>query len=90
MNSALLTAIRSGSVKWLRGKIENFEENGLRFHPYANDAGKDLTGRASVIEGDTVIMATGYQRPEPEFLPPDCSHKPYSPPNWYLQTFPPK
>jgi len=35
-------------------------------------------------------MATGFDRPTLEFLPEDSFGDPYSPPNWYLQTFPPQ
>lgn len=81
--------VRSGKMKWLRGKVENFEENGLRFHRYAKDICKSVSDRGSVIEGDMVIMATGYLRPNLGFLPRECLNKPYPPPNWYLQAFPP-
>lgn len=90
VNSALFSLIRSGKLQWLRGKIENFEENGLRFHCYSKGVNKGVSDKGSVVEGDMIIMATGYQRPNFGFLPPECSKTPYAPPNWYLQTFPPK
>jgi hypothetical protein len=46
-------------------------------------------GREDVVEGDVVVMATGFARPKLDFLPESCFTKPYDPPNWYLQTFPP-
>ena len=90
VNSALFTLIRSGKLKWLRGQIANFEKDGLRFHRYSKDVNKCVSRKGSVIEGDVVIMATGYQRPNFRFLPLECFQEPYAPPNWYLQNFPPK
>ena len=46
-------------------------------------------GHEIEVKGDMVIMATGYERPSLNFLPPECFEEPYEPPNWYLQVFPP-
>ncbi|KAI9808355.1 MAG: hypothetical protein M1827_007504 [Pycnora praestabilis] len=90
VNTDVLDQVRSGKAEWLRGDIEGFEENGIRFNHRAKGVPKGGPGRESVVEGDLVIMATGYQRPSLSFLPDDVFKPPYHPPSWYLQTFPPE
>ncbi|KAI9815203.1 MAG: hypothetical protein M1832_005538 [Thelocarpon impressellum] len=89
VNTDVLDQIRSGKAKWLRGDVLGFEENGVRFNLRAKNVPKGGPGREILVEGDVVIMATGYQRPSLSFLPDEVFREPYAPPNWYLQTFPP-
>ncbi|KGO69358.1 Pyridine nucleotide-disulfide oxidoreductase, class-II [Penicillium italicum] len=51
---------------------------------------KGGSGREKVLPGDIIIMATGFKRPSLSFLPNDAFEQDYSPPDWYLQVFPPK
>ena len=90
VNTDILDQIRKGRAEWLRGDIQGFSENGIRFNHRAQGVPKGGPGHETVEQGDVVIMATGYQRPSLNFLPDDCFQKPYMPPNWYLQTFPPQ
>lgn len=89
VNSRILDLVRSGKAKWLRGDIQGFEENGIRFNHRAQGVAKGGPGREELIEGDITIMATGFQRPSLSFLPKTFFQDPYQPPNWYLQVFPP-
>lgn len=88
VNSDIFHQIRAGKAEWLRGDIVGFEENGIRFNHRAKGVPKGGPGREGVVEGDMVIMATGYQRPSLAFLPAELFKEPYQPPNWYLQVFP--
>ena len=90
VNNDVLEQVRSGKVKWLRGDIVEFEEHGIRFNHRAKNVPKGGPGKESLVEGDVVIMATGYKRPSLSFLPNEVFEEPYAPPNWYLQTFPPE
>lgn len=90
VNNDIMEQIRSGKAEWLRGDIVGFEENGIKFNHRAKGVPKNGPGHQVVEPGDVVIMATGYTRPTLDFLPPECFQKPYMPPNWYLQTFPPQ
>ena len=90
VNSDIFHQIREHKAEWLRGDIIGFTENGIRFNHRAKGVPKGGPGRESVVEGDMVIMATGYQRPSLSFLPREVFQEPYSAPNWYLQTFPPQ
>lgn len=89
VNSDVMDELRSGQAEWVRCDIESFTENGVRINRRNKGVPVGGPGRSEVIEADMVVMATGYKRPELSFLPDDCFQKPYSPPNWYLQTFPP-
>ena len=90
VNSDIFYQIREGKAEWLRGDIQGFTENGIRFNHRAKGVPKGGPGREDVVEGDMVIMATGYQRPSLAFLPDEVFQEPYQPPNWYLQVFPPE
>jgi hypothetical protein len=89
VNSDVMDKIRSGKAEWLRGDIRGFTEEGIRFNRRAKGVPADGPGKIEIIKGDIVVMATGFARPSLDFLPDDTFEEPYSPPNWYLQTFPP-
>lgn len=89
VNSDIFHQIRAGKAEWLRGDIIGFTENGIKFNHRAKGVPKGGPGREDVIEGDMVIMATGFQRPSLAFLPDEVFQEPYQPPAWYLQCFPP-
>ena len=90
VNSDIFHQIRSGKAEWLRGDIIGFTETGIRFNHRAKGVPKGGPGREELVEGDMVIMATGFHRPSLAFLPNECFQDPYQPPNWYLQVFPPE
>lgn len=89
VNSDVLDKIREGKAKWLRGDIKGFTEEGIKFNLRAKGVPPGGPGQSKLVKGDIVIMATGFDRPSLDFLPSDTFQDPYSPPNWYLQTFPP-
>lgn len=90
VNSRILNLIRSGKAKWLRGDIQRFDEKGIEFNFRQQGVPKGGPGVARTVEGDICILATGYTRPSLSFLPEEDFEDEYSPPNWYLQVFPPK
>lgn len=89
VNSDIMTKLREGTAQWLRGDIVGFEPNGVVINRRAKGVPKGGPGHERVVEADMIIMATGFKRPSLSFLPDDCFDCDYSPPNWYLQTFPP-
>ncbi|KAH6673502.1 hypothetical protein B0J14DRAFT_512051 [Halenospora varia] len=89
VNSDVMDKIRSGQAEWLRGDIKGFTEDGIRFNKRAKGVPAGGPGREELVKGDIVVMATGFERPSLNFLPEDNFQDPYTPPNWYLQTFPP-
>ena len=90
LSSDILKNVRDKKAQWLRGDKLGFTEKGVRFKHRAQGVSKDGPGQEIEIQGDMVIMATGYQRPSLSFLPPEVFEEPYAPPKWYLQAFPPK
>lgn len=89
VNSEIFRQIRAGKAAWLRGDIEEVRENGIFFNHRAKGVPKGGPGRHKLVEGDMIIMATGYQRPSLDFLPDDCFDEGYQPPRWFIQCFPP-
>ncbi len=85
VNSDIFHQIRENKAEWLRGDIVRFIENGILFNHRAKGVPKGGPGREEEVNGDMVIMATGYQRPSLNFLPREVFAPPYQPPNWYLQ-----
>jgi cation diffusion facilitator CzcD-associated flavoprotein CzcO len=89
VNTDVMEKLRSGKAEWVRCDIERFTEKGVVVNRRERGVKAGGPGRKETIEGDIVVMATGFERPKLDFLPEDCFEKPYAPPNWYLQTFPP-
>jgi len=89
VNSEILEQIRAGKASWLRGDIKSVQRNGIRYNQRARGVPKGGIGHETNVDGDIIIMATGYERPSLSFLPDEVFAQPYSPPNWYLQVFPP-
>ncbi|KAH6658891.1 monooxygenase [Truncatella angustata] len=89
VNSDVMDKLRGGDAEWIRCDIEDFTEKGIVVSKRDRGVPPGGPGRNTVINGDMIVMATGYKRPSLEFLPDDCFNEPYGPPNWYLQTFPP-
>ena len=90
VNSEIFHQIRSGKASWLRGDILEVKENGIHFNQRDQGVPKNGPGRELLVEGDIIIMATGFKRPSLSFLPDKCFDPPYAPPNYYLQVFPPQ
>lgn len=90
VNSEIFHQIRSGKASWLRGDIYSVEENGILFNRRVPGVPKGGPGYEMLVEGDIIVMATGYKRPSLSFLPDEVFTPPYCPPRWYLQVFPPE
>ena len=89
VNNEIFDQIRQGKAEWLRGDIDKIDENGILFNHRSKGVPKGGIGHHQVVEGDIIIMATGYKRPSLSFLPGEVFEPPYGPPRWYLQVFPP-
>ncbi|KAH8680504.1 hypothetical protein BX600DRAFT_77 [Xylariales sp. PMI_506] len=89
VNSDVMDKLRSGKAEWVRCDIDDFTAEGIVVNRRDKGVPPGGPGRRTVIEGEMVVMATGFKRPSLDFLPGDCFDEPYGPPNWYLQTFPP-
>lgn len=84
VNSDIFHQIRAHKADWLRGDIIRCTNNGILFNHRDKGVPKGGPGREEEIQGDMVILATGFQRPSLSFLPDECFQDPYKPPKWYL------
>lgn len=82
VNSEIFHQIRKGKAEWLRGDIVEVEEDGITFNHRAQGVPKGGVGHQKLVDGDVIIMATGYKRPSLSFLPDECFDPPYLPPSW--------
>lgn len=89
VNSEIFHQIRAGKAEWLRGDIEEVRGNGIFFNRRTQGVPKGGPGRHMLVEGDVIIMATGYNRPSLSFLPDEVFEEGYLPPRWFIQCFPP-
>lgn len=89
VNSDVMDQMRRGDAEWVRGDIEGFTDNGVIMNRRERGVKPGGPGRKELIEGDMVVLATGFERPSLDFLPKDSFGDKYGPPNWYLQTIPP-
>jgi hypothetical protein len=90
VNSEIFDLIREGKARWLRGDINSVEEKGILFNHRTQGVPKGGPGYETLVEGEMIIMATGFKRPSLSFLPDEVFEPPYQPPNWYIQMFPPQ
>ncbi|KZV71507.1 hypothetical protein PENSPDRAFT_734118 [Peniophora sp. CONT] len=88
VNNAFLEHIRAGKIKYVRGDTERLVENGVRVKTRTRDQPKGAEdAKPETIEGDIVVLATGFERPTLDFLPEDVFPDGYSRPDLYLQNF---
>lgn len=69
VNSDVMDKIRSGQAEWLRGDIKGFTEEGVKFNTRGKGVPKGGLGKSTLIKGDVVVMATGFDRPTLDFFP---------------------
>lgn len=88
VNSSALQHIRQGKADYLRGDIKSLTANGLQFNFRTRTQKKESKGKQMDIDADVIVVATGFEVPEINFLPKDLFPEDYTRPNLYLQVFP--
>ncbi|KAJ5995923.1 hypothetical protein N7481_002900, partial [Penicillium waksmanii] len=78
-NSDLFNLIRKGKARWLRGDIDSVKKTGILFNHRSGDTSKGGPGREKLVKAPNTLIP-----------PQDSFEENYSPPDWYLQVFPPK
>jgi hypothetical protein len=63
VNDAFLDHIREDKVEYVRGDIQGFVEDGVKFSKRPRDSKPGDVGEEEVIKGDIAILATGFERP---------------------------
>lgn len=89
-NSQILSQIRSGKASLLRGDIDSFLPKSISFTCRDKGVPPGGPGTKVDIESDIIVLATGFYRPDPYFMPPEIFQPAIlRPPAWYQQIFPP-
>ena len=89
VNDQVFNQIRNGQARWIRGDLERDVSDGVYVTRRARGIPKGGPGKSIHIPADVLVMATGFTRPSLRFLPDEMFPDNYSPPSWFLQTFPP-
>ncbi|KAK5409415.1 hypothetical protein LTR06_006988 [Exophiala xenobiotica] len=87
-NDQILEQIRTGRCRWLASDIIHVTQKGLLINHRSPKVPQHGPGTQTEVSADIMVMATGFQRPNPHFLPHEVFDEPFRPPAWYLQTFP--
>lgn len=88
VNSRVFHLIREGRASWVRGDVQRFTSNGIKFSRRQRGMAPGLSGVSTIERGDVCILATGFKRPSLSFLPKTCSDGRYTDSSWYLTVFP--
>ena len=87
-NDQILSQIRSGRCRWLPADLLKVNDKGLLINHRSPSVRKGGPGTRMEVKGDLIVFATGFERPDMHFLPKEVFESDFSPPAWYLQTFP--
>ncbi|KAI0065151.1 FAD/NAD-P-binding domain-containing protein [Artomyces pyxidatus] len=93
VNDEFLAHVRSGRCKYIRGDTLRLTTRGVhvRVRPRGSKSGDEGPAGSQYPEedfdGDVVVLATGFHKPEIDFLPKDLFPEGYDRPNLYLQNF---
>lgn len=88
VNSSALQHIRQGKADYLRGDIKHLTNDGVEFNFRKRGQKKETPGKHMSIDADVIVIATGFEVPQINFLPQDLFPEDYTRPNLYLQVFP--
>ncbi|KDQ63491.1 hypothetical protein JAAARDRAFT_202926 [Jaapia argillacea MUCL 33604] len=87
VNDVFLDHVRAGKCDYVRGDTLRFTTKGVLVNVRDKDSKPGDRGEKMVFEGDVVVLATGFKRPQMDFLPGDLFPDGYDRPNLYLQNF---
>lgn len=90
VNDIFFRHVRSGSARYIRGDLLEILPSALKLNVRTDRTSKPGDpGVKEILKADVIIDATGYDRPEYEFLPvlKLFPSKDYSPPHIFMQTF---
>ncbi|EPQ60566.1 FAD/NAD P-binding domain-containing protein [Gloeophyllum trabeum ATCC 11539] len=88
VNDEFLNYIRTGRCTYVRGDTLRLTNSGILVNVRSRESKPKDPGEKKEFKGDVVVLATGFQRPEIDFLPEDLFPENYQRPDLYLQNFP--
>ncbi|KIM26442.1 hypothetical protein M408DRAFT_330606 [Serendipita vermifera MAFF 305830] len=87
VNDEFLYHVRAGRCSYIRGDTLRLTSRGALVNVRSRESRPKDPGEKQEIEGDVVVLATGFEKPDIDFLPEDLFPEQYDRPNLYLQNF---
>ncbi|KAJ3552364.1 hypothetical protein NM688_g4187 [Phlebia brevispora] len=87
VNDEFLHHVRKGRCEYVRADTERLTPSGVLVNVRDRTSKPGDEGVKKEIHADIVVLATGFKKPEVDFLPEDLFPEGYDRPNLYLQTF---
>lgn len=87
VNDLFLSHVRSGVCEYVRGDTIRVTPSGVLVNTRGRQSKPGDKGTEKEFKADVLVLATGYERPEIDFLPGDLWPSGYERPNLYLQNF---
>ncbi|TCD66067.1 hypothetical protein EIP91_001875 [Steccherinum ochraceum] len=87
VNDDFLYHVRAGRCEYVRGDTQRFTKDGVRVSVRERDSRPGDAGSVKEFDGDVIVLATGYEKPDIDFLKKELFPEGYERPNLYLQNF---
>ncbi|EIN10544.1 FAD/NAD(P)-binding domain-containing protein [Punctularia strigosozonata HHB-11173 SS5] len=87
VNDEFLDHVRQGRCDYIRGDTKRLTSSGVLVNVRGRQSKPNDPGEEKVIDADLVVLATGFKKPDVDFLPSDLFPEGYERPNLYLQNF---
>ncbi|KAI0078015.1 FAD/NAD(P)-binding domain-containing protein [Panus rudis PR-1116 ss-1] len=87
VNDEFLQHVRNGKCKYIRGDIERLTKKGVKVNARTRESKPGDKGEIQEIDADVIVLATGYEKPNVDFIEADLFPEGYERPNLYLQNF---
>ncbi|KAI1789101.1 FAD/NAD(P)-binding domain-containing protein [Ganoderma leucocontextum] len=87
VNDEFVNWVREGKCDYVRGDIERLTRHGIRVSVRNRDEKPGEGKETKEYEGDALVFATGFHKPEITFFEEDLFPESYERPNLYLQNF---
>ncbi|KAK7038128.1 hypothetical protein R3P38DRAFT_2904585 [Favolaschia claudopus] len=87
VNNDFLKHVRNGKCKYVRGDPVRLSSSGVVTNVRNRDTKPGSDGTKKTIDAEVVVLATGFERPQLDFLPDSLFPEDYQRPDLYLQNF---
>ncbi|EJF62066.1 FAD/NAD(P)-binding domain-containing protein [Dichomitus squalens LYAD-421 SS1] len=87
VNDEFVGWVREGKCDYVRGDIERLTKRGVRIKVRGREEKPGEGKEVKEVEGDVVVLATGFHKPQIGFLEEELFPDDYDRPNLYLQNF---
>ncbi|KAH9895874.1 FAD/NAD-P-binding domain-containing protein [Cubamyces lactineus] len=87
VNDEFVKLVKKGECQYVRGDIERFTKSGVRVKVRGREDKPGEGKEEKEYDGDVVVLATGFKKPELSFFKDNLFPDGYDRPNLYLQNF---